>query len=528
MKPTESPAWRALAAHAEAVRPQHLRDLFANDPQRFQKFSLRQDGLLLDYSKQRVTGETMQSLRAYAEGAEWTLWRERMQTGEAINHTEARAVRHMDLRAGPQAPTEVRSVLARMQHFCERIHDGSWRGFSGERITDVVNIGIGGSDLGPRMAAMALAACQQPDIAVHFIANVDSADIAPLLARLNPRTTLFIVASKTFTTLETLTNAQTARAWLLSAAGDKAAIARHFVAISTNLELTRQFGIHADNVFEFWNWVGGRFSLWSAIGLSLALAVGWRNFERLLAGAHAMDRHFLATPAEANLPLTLALLSFWNTSFLGASTEAMLPYSQSLHLLPAYLQQLEMESNGKQIDRDGQAVDYPTSPVVWGESGTNGQHSFYQLFHQGGRLIPSDFIALRDSDFPLAGHHDALLANCLAQSAALAFGQTAEEVRAAGVPEQLAPYKLFPGNQPSNTLLLHSLDPHRLGQLLALYEHKTFCLGVLWRLNSFDQWGVELGKQLAGQLTPLLRGIGDASGFDSSTQRLIAALRGLP
>jgi glucose-6-phosphate isomerase len=521
----DTPAWQALSTHADAVRPLHLRQLFAEDGERFAHFSLRQDKLLLDFSKQRITGETLTLLHAFAETADLDGWKQKMLAGETINHTENRAVRHMELRANNTEPPEVRGVLGRMQQFCENIHNGSWRGFAGEHITDIVNIGIGGSDLGPRMAVKALSAHQLPDINVHFVANVDGADIAPLLGRLNPRTTLFIVASKTFTTLETLTNARTARDWILAAAGREGAIALHFVAISTNLELTAAFGIPADNVFEFWDWVGGRFSLWSAIGLSLALAVGWRQFKQLLAGAHAMDRHFINAPPSENLPLTLALLSVWNTDFLGASTAAMLPYSQSLSLLPAYLQQLEMESNGKQIDRDGQPVGVATSPILWGEAGTNGQHSFYQLFHQGGRMIPSDFIALRSADFPLPGHHVSLLANCLAQSAALAFGQTADEARAAGVPEKLVPYKTFPGNQPSSTLILPALDPYTLGQLLALFEHKVFCLGVLWNLNSFDQWGVELGKHLATQVTPLLEGGGDTSAFDASTRGLIAALR---
>jgi len=525
MTPADTAAWRALAAHAEALRPQHLRELFAADPERFAKFSLRQDGLLLDFSKQRVSGETLALLREFAAAADFDGWKQKLFAGETINHTERRAARHMALRAAPKAPPEVQAVLARMQDFCERIHSGQWRGFSGERITDVVNIGIGGSDLGPRMAVKALAAWQQPDIAVHFVANVDSADIAPLLARLNPRTTLFIVASKTFTTLETLTNAHTARNWLLATAGDPDAVARHFVALSTNLDATWEFGIAADNVFEFWDWVGGRFSLWSAIGLSIALAVGWKQFEQLLAGAQNMDTHFLSAPATDNLPLTLALLTLWNTDFLGAGTHAVLPYSQSLSLLPAYLQQLEMESNGKQTDRDGEPLGIATCPVLWGEAGTNGQHSFYQLIHQGGQTIPCDFIALREADFPLAGHHAKLLANCLAQSAALAFGQTRAEVDAAGVPAALAPYKTFPGNQPSTTLVLPRLTPYTLGQVLALYEHKVFCLGVLWNLNSFDQWGVELGKQLANRLTPLLAGAGDDSAFDSSTRGLIAALK---
>jgi glucose-6-phosphate isomerase len=524
MNLVDSPAWRALAAHAEAIRPQHLRELFAADVDRFSHFSRAQDGLLLDFSKQRITAETLALLHALAEAADLKGWQQKMLAGEPINHTENRAVRHMALRADKQEPPEVRAVLERMQQFCEEVHSGKWRGFAGEHITDIVNIGIGGSDLGPRMAVRALAAQQQPDLKVHFIANVDGADIAPLLAQLNPRTTLFIIASKTFTTLETLTNARTARTWLLASAGRESAVAQHFVAISTNLELTEQFGIPAGNVFEFWDWVGGRFSLWSAIGLALALAIGWRQFKQLLAGARAMDKHFIeASPAD-NLPLTLALLTLWNTDFLGASTAAVLPYSQSLSLLPAYLQQLEMESNGKQVDRDGDPVGTATCPVLWGEAGTNGQHSFYQLFHQGGRIIPCDFLALREADFPLPGHHVSLLANCLAQSAALAFGQTADEVRAAKVPEALVPYKIFPGNQPSSTLVLPALNPYTLGQLLALYEHKVFCLGVLWNLNSFDQWGVELGKQLASRLTPLLAGEGDDASFDASTRGLIAAL----
>ncbi len=525
MSLADSPGWHALAAHAEALRPQHLRELFAADPARFTNFSLRHDGLLLDFSKQRITGETLTLLRQYAASADVDGWKQKMLAGEPINHTEGRAVRHMELRAGDQAPAEVRAVLARMRDFCERIHGGQWRGYSGERITDVVNIGIGGSDLGPRMVARALAAWQQPDIDVHFVANVDSADIAPLLARLNPRTTLFIVASKTFTTLETLTNARTARNWLVAAAGDSDAVARHFVALSTNLDATWEFGIAAENVFAFWDWVGGRFSLWSAIGLSIALAVGWRHFEQLLAGARSMDAHFIGAPAAENLPLTLALLTLWNTNFLGAASHAVLPYSQSLALLPAYLQQLEMESNGKQTDRAGKPLGIATCPALWGEAGTNGQHSFYQLIHQGGQTIPCDFIALREADFPLAGHHAKLLANCLAQSAALAFGQTRDQVEAAGEPPALLPYKVFPGNQPSTTLVLPRLTPCTLGQLLALYEHKAFCLGVLWNLNSFDQWGVELGKQLATRMTPLLEGAGDASDFDASTRGLVAALR---
>lgn len=522
---TESPAWQALAAHAKVLRGQHLRDLFAADPTRFEHLSARHDGLLIDYSKQRIVPESLQLLRQLAEQADIAGWKARMQAGEAINHTEHRAVLHTALRAGASAPPEVKSVLARMAVFCERVHNGLWRGYSGERITDVVNIGIGGSDLGPHMAVQALAACQQPDVRVHFVSNLDGADLATMLARLNPRSTLFIVASKTFTTLETITNARSARTWLLAACGDEPAVARHFVAASSNLKATTEFGIAPENVFEFRDWVGGRFSLWSAIGLPIALAVGFRHFERLLAGARDMDEHFFKTPAESNLPLTLALLALWNTNFLRAHSHGVFPYSQSLALLPAHLQQLEMESNGKHVDRQGLPVNIPTASILWGTAGTNGQHSFFQLLHQGSELVASDFIALGQSDFPLPGHHNGLLANCLAQSSALAFGQTQEEARQAGIPEALLAYRTFPGNQPSTTIVLPELTPFTLGQLIALYEHKVFCLGVLWNLNSFDQWGVELGKQLAGRLAPCLRGEASSELLDGSTRGLIEHLR---
>ena len=525
MKLNNHPAWRALEEEAKRLCPQHLRQLFAENPARFAQFSLRHDGLLIDFSKQRIDAQALSALQALSKVADLDGWKSRMLAGEAINHTEGRAVRHIELRAGNAAPEEVRLGLNRMKRFCTAVHEGLWRGYSGERITDVVNIGIGGSDLGPRMVVKALSAHQQPDLAIHFVSNLDSADIAPLLAQLNPRTTLFIVASKTFTTLETLTNAETARNWLIASTTQKDAISRHFVALSSNVDAAEGFGIPADNVFEFRDWVGGRFSLWSVIGLSITLSIGWRNFELLLSGAHAMDRHFIEAPADSNLPLTLALLTLWNTNFLGASTHAVLPYSQSLAFLPAYLQQLEMESNGKQCARDGTMLSVATSPVLWGEAGTNGQHSFFQLFHQGGRILPSDFILLGKSDYPLPGHHQKLLANCLAQSAALAFGQTAQEAESAGTPSSLVPYNVFPGNQPSTTIILPSLSPYTLGQLLALYEHKVFCLGVLWNLNSFDQWGVELGKQLANQLTPLLGGEGDLDQFDASTRGLIEVLR---
>ena len=523
MSAVATPAWKTLESLAADCGRRHLRELFATDPDRFARFSRRVDGLVLDFSKQRITPEVFAALLDLPRAADLDGWKARLAAGEAINTSEGRAVRHMDLRAGREAPASVRAVLARLKTFCEAIHSGSWRGHTGERISDVVNLGIGGSDLGPRMAVRALAAWQHPDLRVHFVANVDGADLATILEGLDPRRTLFVVASKTFTTLETMTNAASAREWLVAAAGTSSAVSRHFVAVSTNLDATGAFGIAPENVFEFWDWVGGRFSLWSAIGLPIALAVGFHYFEELLQGAHAMDRHFLDAPAVDNLPLILALLGIWNTSFLGASSHAVLPYSQSLHLLPAHLQQLEMESNGKQAGRDGDPVGTATCPVVWGEAGTNGQHSFYQLLHQGGRLIPCDFIALREADFSLPGHHSLLLANCLAQSAALAFGQTAEEARAAGTPDALLPFKVFPGNQPSTTLVLPRLDPLNLGRLIALYEHKVFCQGVMWGLNSFDQWGVELGKALAGRLAPALAG-GDDSSFDASTRGLVAAL----
>lgn len=529
MRLADLPLWHQLHDQAIGQHRIHLRQLFAEDPQRFSRFSLRHNGLLLDFSKQRITADILSNLRGLAREADLAGWLAKMHRGEKINHTEGRAVRHMELRLpldDARTPPEVSSVRRRMETFCNQIHGGVWRGFSGDRITDVVNLGIGGSDLGPCMVATALSAWHQPDLKVHFVSNVDGADLAQTLAKLNPRTTLFIIASKTFTTLETMRNAQTARDWVLSAAHDDAAIARHFVAVSTNLSATRAFGILPENVFEFWDWVGGRFSLWSAIGLSVALAIGYRNFEDLLAGAHDMDRHFCTAPAEANLPLTSALISLWNTNFLGAETQAVLPYSQSLAYLPAHLQQLVMESLGKQVNRKGQPVGIATSPVLWGEAGTNGQHSFFQLFHQGGRLIPCDFIVLREADFPLPGHHPQVLANCLAQSAALAFGQTAEEARAAGVPEEQVPYRVFPGNQPSTTLVLPRLSPFTLGQLAAMYEHKVFCLGVLWNINPFDQWGVELGKQLASRLTPLLTEEGgDLGAFDGSTRGLLNELK---
>ena len=522
-----TPSWKHAERHAHSLRDQHLRDLFAADAQRFQRLSVRWNDWLLDLSKQRITPETLPILAGLWAQADVPGWMAKMRAGEPINHTEHRAVLHVALReARPRA--EVAAVLQQLRAFCAAVHSGRWRGASGEPITDVVNIGIGGSDLGPRMATQALAAHRLPQLRVHYVANVDGADLATTLAPLSPRTTLFVIASKTFTTQETMQNAASARAWLVAALGE-AAVARHFVAVSTALDKVAAFGIDPANAFAFWDWVGGRFSLWSAIGLPLALAIGFDKFEHLLAGARAMDEHFFTAPVTENLPALLALVELWNADFLGLQSRAVLPYSESLGLLPRYLQQLEMESLGKQIDRDGKFVGCPTLPILWGEPGTNGQHAFYQLLHQGGRLLSCEFIACRKADFPVAGHHEKLLANCFAQSAALMKGKTQAEARAelnaSASPESefLSPYKIFPGNQPSTTLLLPQLDPFNLGALIACYEHKVFTLGVLWHLNAFDQWGVEFGKQIANSLLPMLEGKAPVSGLDSSTAGLIAA-----
>jgi glucose-6-phosphate isomerase len=536
-----TPAWKHAERHAHGLRDIHLRDLFKHDPTRFQRLSVGWNDWLLDLSKQRITPETLPLLAGLWDAADVPGWIARMRAGEPINHTEGRAVLHVALRnigpgGGPlrvdghDVMPDVHAVLAKMRDFCDAIHSGKWRGATGEPITDVVNIGIGGSDLGPRMATQALAAHRVPHLRVHYVANLDGADLATTLAGLAPRTTLFIIASKTFTTQETMQNACSARHWLTAALGD-AAVARHFVAVSTALDKVAAFGIDTANAFAFWDWVGGRFSLWSAIGLPLALAIGYDKFEQLLAGARAMDEHFFTAPPLDNLPALLALIELWNADFIGLQTRALLPYSQSLGLLPRYLQQLEMESLGKQIDRSGKLVGCPTLPIVWGEPGTNGQHAFYQLLHQGGRALSCEFIACREPDFPLPGHHEKLLANCFAQSAALMQGKTEAEAlaeltaAASPAPTFLAPYKIFPGNQPSTTLLLPRLDPHTLGALIALYEHKVFTLGVLWHLDAFDQWGVEYGKQIANSLLPMIEGKAPVAGIDSSTAGLIAACK---
>ena len=536
------PEWLVLERQRAALDGVHLRELFAADPDRFAHFSLCHENILLDFSKNRVDTATMQALCALARACRLEEWIARMFAGEAINLTEGRAVLHVALRNRANTPIVVdgedvmpgvNSVLARMRNFVERVHTGDLSGYTGARIRDVVNIGIGGSDLGPVMVTEALKAYRKTDIDVHFVSNVDAAHLYETLVGLDPARTLFIVASKTFTTQETMANAQAARAWLLQALGDEGAVAHHFVALSTNSDAVAAFGIDAANMFEFWDWVGGRYSLWSAIGLSIALALGMDRFEELLDGAHAMDRHFRQTGLENNLPVTLALLGIWYGNFLGAESHAVVPYAQNLHRLPAYLQQADMESNGKSATRDGEFVAWDTGPIVWGEPGTNGQHAFFQLLHQGSRLVPVDFIVAANSSYPNDAQHQMLLANCLAQSAALMAGKTSDEARAemtaAGLGaadiERLLPHRTYRGNQPSNTLLVESLDPRTLGALIALYEHKIFCQGVIWQVCSFDQWGVELGKQLAGRLLPLVRGDVPEGEADASTTGLLAQLQ---
>jgi glucose-6-phosphate isomerase len=540
MPNTNAPAWKALAAHRDQSAGAHLRDLFAADPDRFSRLSVGLEGLLVDFSKQRIDHTTLQLLLDLAETAGLANWRDRLFSGDKINFSEKRAVLHPALRnlklgAFPSAEEDVmpdvRAVRAQMRTFSEKVRGGLWRGFSGEAIRDVVNIGIGGSDLGPKMVVRSLSAYQRAGMRLHFVSNVDSAHMAKLFEMLDPRTTLFVVASKTFSTQETMLNAHTAREWLCAAAGEDCARALplHFVAVTSDVARAAAFGLPEANVFKIWDWVGGRYSLWSAVGLPIALAIGMNGFERLLAGAQAMDTHFREAPFGKNLPVLMALIGIWNTNFLGASTSAVLPYHESLRFLPSFLQQLEMESNGKTVGRDGQPLSCQANPIVWGEIGSNGQHAFFQLLHQGGWLVPSDFIASAQSDFPLPGHQAPLMANFLAQSAALAFGKTEQEARAeleaAKVPpeqiESLLPHKVFAGNQPSTTIILPRLDPYHLGMLLALYEHKVFVQGVIWGINSFDQWGVELGKQLAGRLLPALKGETSTEGLDQSTKALI-------
>ena len=543
MKITDRAAWKNLEQHHRAIEPLAMRDLFAKDPERFARFSLRQDDLLLDFSKNRVTDETLALLRALAREAGVEAMRDRMFAGEAINITEGRAVLHVALRNRANRPIlvdspgggkkdvmpDVNAALAHMKSFSDAVRSGAWTGYTGKPIRAVVNIGIGGSDLGPVMVTEALRPYARRDLDLHFVSNVDGTHIAEALRLVDPETTLFLVASKTFTTQETMTNAHTARRWFLQHAKDDLHVAKHFVALSTNTKAVSAFGIDPANMFVFWDWVGGRYSLWSSIGLSIALAVGFDKFEELLEGAFEMDEHFRTAPLEQNLPATLALLGVWYDDFFGAATQAILPYDQYLHRFPAYFQQGDMESNGKSVTRDGQRVDYQTGPVIWGEAGTNGQHAFYQLIHQGTKLIPCDFLAAIETHNPLGQHHELLLANYFAQTEALMKGLDESEARreltAQGLPgdklEALLPHKVFPGNRPTNSLLYQKLDPRTLGRLIALYEHKIFVQGVIWNVNSFDQWGVELGKKLAGAIVPELAAPGDVTTHDASTRGLI-------
>ena len=535
--PTESAAWQALVAHEREVGGLHLRELFARDARRGERLVLEAAGIFLDYSKNRVTDETVRLLVALA--AERGLGQRiaAMFRGDVVNITEQRPALHVALRmpkeaslvvGGVDVVAEVHAVLDRMSRFADAVRGGRWLGHTGKRIRNVVNIGIGGSDLGPVMAYEALRFYSDRQLTLRFVSNVDGTDFVEATRDLDPAETLFIVCSKTFTTLETLTNAHAARAWCVGALGEEKAVARHFVAVSTNAEGVQKFGIALENMFGFWDWVGGRYSMDSAIGLSTLIAIGADHFRAMLAGFHAMDEHFRSAPIERNMPALLGLLSIWNNDFLGAATLAVLPYEQYLKRFPAYLQQLTMESNGKHVTIEGSQVDYATGPVYWGEPGTNGQHSFYQLIHQGTALIPCDFIAFVQASNPLGRHHDILLANVLAQSEALAFGKTAEQVKAEGTPEWLVPHRVFEGNRPSNTLFVNRLTPQTLGTLVALYEHAVFTQGVIWNIDSFDQWGVELGKVLAVRIIPELESTTEpALGHDSSTNHLIRRYRQL-
>jgi glucose-6-phosphate isomerase len=534
---TKLPAWNALQQHYKKAKKLHLRDLFEKDSKRFEKFSIRFNDILLDYSKNRITDETMKLLLQLAREAKVKKWIEKMFSGEKINFTENRAVLHIALRNrsnraiyvdGTDVMPAVNAELAKMKAFCEKVRSGEWKGYTGKAITDVVNIGIGGSDLGPLMVCEALKPYGSK-LNVHFVSNVDGTHIAETLKKINPETTLFLIASKTFTTQETMTNAQTARAWFLKSANDETAVAKHFAALSTNSKAVAEFGIDTKNMFGFWDWVGGRYSLWSAIGLSIALFIGFENFEELLRGAFEMDEHFRTAPFEKNLPVILALLGIWYNNFFGAETYALLPYDQYLHRFAAYFQQGDMESNGKRITREGKVVSYQTGQIVWGEPGTNGQHAFYQLIHQGTKLIPCDFLAPALSHNPIGEHHQILLSNFFAQTEALMKGKTEKEVRkeleAQGLKkkeiEKLLPHKVFEGNRPTNSILFQKLTPKTLGSLIAMYEHKIFVQSIIWNINAFDQWGVELGKQLAKVILPELKDEKTVETHDASTNGLI-------
>jgi glucose-6-phosphate isomerase len=532
---TQRPTWQALQTHHDEIKDRHLRELFAEDPERGERFAVEDVGIYLDYSKNRITAETVHLLIELAADCGLQERIEAMFRGEKINVTEHRSVLHVALRAprdevievdGKNVVPEVHAVLDKMARFADRVRSGEWKGYTGRPIRAVVNIGIGGSDLGPVMAYEALKYYSDREIAFRFVSNVDSTDFAEATRDLDPAETLFVISSKTFTTLETMTNAQTAREWALRTLKDERAVASHFVAVSTNADEVSKFGIDTANMFEFWDWVGGRYSMDAAIGLSVMVAVGPENFRSMLAGFHAMDEHFRHTPFERNLPVLMGLLTVWYNNFFGVQTVGVMPYEQYLKRFPAYLQQLTMESNGKHITLDGRHVDYQTGPIYWGEPGTNGQHSFYQLIHQGTKLIPCDFIGFMQALNPIRDHHDLLMANVFAQTEALAFGKTSDEVKAEGTPDWLVPHRTFEGDRPTNTILAERLTPEVLGSLIALYEHSVFTQGTIWNVDSFDQWGVELGKVLAKRIIPELEG-GDDAGLshDSSTNTLIKRYR---
>lgn len=534
---TKTQAYNYLSSHYIDIAPKHLRDLFAQDPDRFERYSITFGDILFDYSKNRIDDTTNALLVQLARECRVPEAIEAMFGGDAINETEGRAVLHTALRGRADQPVpvegkdiapDVQAVLTKMRIFSEKVISGEWKGYTGQAITDVVNIGIGGSDLGPVMVTEALKPYKN-HLNVHFVSNVDGTHIAETLKRVNPETTLFLIASKTFTTQETMANAHSARQWFLDSGASVADVAKHFAALSTNGKAVAEFGIDTQNMFEFWDWVGGRYSLWSAIGLSIVLSIGYENFEQLLAGAHATDEHFRQTPLEENIPVLMALLGIWYNNFFDAETQAILPYDQYMHRFAAYFQQGDMESNGKYVDRDGKPVDYETGPIIWGEPGTNGQHAFYQLIHQGTKLIPCDFIAPAQSHNPIGEHHTLLLSNFFAQTEALMNGKEEEEVvaelKAAGKSteeiDRITPFKVFEGNRPSNSFLIKKITPYTLGMLIALYEHKIFVQGVIWNIFSFDQWGVELGKQLAGKILPELRNDEPITTHDASTNGLI-------
>lgn len=532
----QTAAYRKLKTHHKSISKKHLKELFAEDPNRFKKFSLRLGDIVVDYSKNRINGRTLAYLCDLARECQLSDAIEKMFTGDKINATENRAVLHVALRNRSNTPIEVdgkdvmpdvNEVLEKMKGFSEKVRSGEWKGFTGKKITDIVNIGIGGSDLGPVMVTEALKSYGKKGLSVHFVSNVDGTHIAEAVAKLNPETTLFMIASKTFTTQETMANAHSARRWFLETAKDSAHVAKHFVAISTNRTEVEKFGIDPENMFGFWDWVGGRYSLWSAIGLSISCYIGFQNFEQLLSGAHDMDNHFRSARFEKNIPVVLALLGIWYNNFFGADTHVILPYDQYLHRFAAYFQQGDMESNGKYVSRNGEAVDYQTGPIIWGEPGTNGQHAFYQLIHQGTKLIPADFIAPALSHNPIGEHHKMLLSNFFAQTEALMNGKTLDEVVAelSGKSQEeiakIAPFKVFEGNRPTNSFLVKKITPRVLGSLIAMYEHKIFVQGVIWNIFSFDQWGVELGKQLANKIYPELQNDWPIESHDSSTNGLI-------